>query len=578
MRERPFIGKIKRREPMQASQQRSVDELLERKLIGLKLTANFQLSDNNHYNNQDIPPDVFHAPVDSRDFRLRGIRQNYAIIDTVGGTSLFFHGRELFTPEQAEKLFTKGYDRSKASTDVFGPVVSQKIRDTLLPSSLEYRLQTSAYLTRDENMTLVSNELAVAKRRWPEAGYEKLPALTRENPDAFRKKLIALLSSKLDDAYWDEVLAHPLSSQAPKNIAEHVAHYAPQAETYFEDRMHSLTAKQRQRAKACKSELFAQMAQHDWDPEMLTNFLVGITCCDNPKAQAPELIAAGIEQRIEDLKHELLDATRTMGNPYDPRFVAAERDVARTLTSSVHPRVLQKALKHNTHFLVSDAPSTMPGKTDLFPELSSQGQARSSSGFYNEKAFYLHPDCADAVVLAAPQLDFSLLAEYARHELEHLVDANSKKRFHELSPAVLDEAFTKDRQTLSGWSKFLESINIDSPTEDLEKMYTLAKLVGIAIPKVLPQHDITLTRDALLEVTDNVEFWVESFMPSPDNKTPDYETREKQLQETPAIIAQLKGAYGNPLVRELLPETYKLTTMHHYNMLHRGGDHKERSL
>jgi|GEM_PF-1931328 len=571
-----FLGKIQRKTPLPYHQRQLADELVESCTIGLKLSPDFNPKHakrlNARYTNRPIGVKHFRNSV-AVDYEvdLEHMQQNFVITQPLENIRVFLHGRELFTPEMASKYFADGFDKDSVTIDMFSNNVAAKIRAAMLPGSLAARLPKTAYLTKDETTELARYQLAEAKKRFPHLDYSSLPPLSHETAEKLRVELGELLATHVTEDYSDVITNHPLLITSCDTIEQHVANYSVKAETFFKDALEDLASdEERERAISYKQQLFDFMAKHDWDPEILNNFMKGIPLVKEANAYVPSIIFEGLNTRVEKAEQKLLGEIKAMSNPYDPRFSMAERDVAKAIVSAVHPRVLAKARERSMHVLVTDAASTKEEGIDVFKEMSISNDGLNAGGYYQKSMFIEGAQSGDVIILSAAGMNFPTLAEYARHEFEHMVDFLGPK-FHTLPESKLDAAMKKDRYTLDSWHNLIREITPHSPPKDIYKVYSLASMLAMKQPKTPSKQSLRETQRELLKVMAHVQEWAKNFMPKPGDTINDfYTTRENQLDEAMPVIAQLKSVYGNEFVKTLMPETYKLTTMHHYNLLHRG--------
>jgi hypothetical protein len=164
----------------------------------------------------------------------------------------------------------------------------------------------------------------------------------------------------------------------------------------------------------------------------------------------------------------------------------------------------------------------------------------------------------DLIVVFAPGLKKDAIAITMRHEAAHHLDENT---FVKKFSAQIEPHFTSDRHHIDQLQACINAIHDTSDVSEIQKMDQLFNLYS-------DQENLPIMerRRKLMKAIEHVQKRVETYMPR-DSAKPHflYPTKEKQLNEIPAVLDELSAYYGNSFMKELLPSMYRLTRQHKLN-------------
>lgn len=402
-----FTKKIRHSDALSATKQKLLDELIDGNYIGLCISEKYQRDD------EKLSDEQFFEKM----LRAKNFQRNCRIIPPLREEpkpQIFYHGRDVFSPEFAQEYFSPGYDKSKAPFEAFGERARIKIHATV-------------------------NQI-------------------------------------------------------------------------FDPRFHKI----------------AEAERRDIEISMLRN------------------IASSIP------------------NPYDERFIAAEKAAARLLVDSVHPRVLRSAMRGNAVMLMTDAHGPLlPDYMLAFPDVTQQHQIpgiEGVSGTYCKKYEWGSPEENCFIIIGAKGFNIDRAGTTVRHEFEHCLDDHSRRRFADTNTDDLKEKTKRDRQHFEALKMLVETVSNQSPQLDQNKVMELAAALMGESPKSL-----LLAKQSLSATLHKISEKVNSCLLRPDGKGHgSYNTSYKQLAEILPVMEELKAQYDKNFIEALLPETYEAVRQHRY--------------
>lgn len=587
-----FREKIHKRTHVTNDRRADMDSLISSNLIGLKLSDNLDVeaakrrnemhvrttarrkvtveifdvdvdeTENADIKSEPIPEEMqakvmkaFAEPVDGLHAQEKKFTQNFAILTAYSpiGNRTVIHGREIFSPDAARKYFADGSDKEHFAYEDFSEAAKQKIRALLSPESLQSRMEE--YVTPQNMVDYLKYYLEWLKEEIPGFKMPDIPEINEANYLPVTMQIASALEKQgIELGERTESALFPSESHIAK-VKQKLLSFAV---AKLDDAVTELEADEKS-VKHFKAALTELLEKNGYDPEIVSNFTAGVRVLPDISNQSLEtIIHTGLEKRVEE---RLRTCAAQIANPYDAKFVEAEKMVADTLVHSVQPRVLRNIQRRKSAVLVSDGDNL-----GVFQDVLRVGGSHwlGVAGKYDPK-FPFHANHAnDFVLLTAPELDYKTLGLLARHECEHHRDftQNDVPPYAAYYKDKLGECMAEDRQHLRETLELLENTTSQSPAKDVERIKKLAmKRGGYAEQEI---DDFSVMRRRLLDDVKDIRQVVRlSFLPDENEKAHEcYDLGYAQRVEVPAVIEHLKGQYGSAFIKELMPRMCESVAFH----------------
>jgi hypothetical protein len=483
----------------------------------------------------------------------KGKIKNYVIIKPYGplGSKLFLHGKDIFTPEAAERFYAD--DDAFLNRALLNPAAVERVRQIFLPESFEDRVENYFLLKTPDVASSLLLGLEIAKERYPNVDFSSVPAPTADNGVEFLAAIEDVLKSNGIDmtAIMEAAQAgtSPTKDIAKKRIREEMPGVL---EAYLRGGEESLSAQYAKRKVG--TGLRDYMAAHQWDWEILDNFKAAVRSEHAETCNSlEELLLAGAGLRAE---RSLTAAAMGMHNPYDSRFDLCESEVARHVVNSVQPELVLSALRDHTALMfVDDREIAAFGDFRGFPfPPGAYGKYQPNSPLSRYFSNFL--------LFAGKGLGIGGLT--LCHEFEHKLDLDAKVTFSSRYGGTIPQMIAADFAHSARLEAYLATVADRSSAGETTPLFILARKKGMRFHPALTVEEI---RDSLLHDIRYIRREAAVFAPEqaqgePASHAKVYATESSQWVEIPAILEELKATYGKPFIDEVLPQLSQATEQH----------------
>ncbi len=474
---------------------------------------------------------------------------NYGMVAPYGGkgTSLFVHGKVLFETKEAADAFYAGDHDPR----YFNPRVIQHVAQIYLPESLDARIAN--YMVKDAAPeSRLAFKVAMFQKLYPKIDFSVLPFVNENNVKHVQQGLNYILGSHhITKEKATQQLEHYMMFYDRSNYADVIKGYMQDEVqrdyfVYMADEPHNDTE-----AKA-KQEwgetLQDYLKDHDWDWEILENFKVAARTSLPAHTTCDAFLKTGAELRA---RSDVLALAVSLHHPYDPVFDEVERTMAAVTTDAVQPAVIDYIARTHSALLFTDA-----SDIDMFKQVSMFVDTNT------EHAVGIHIPSADG--LSTSVVGFSEIHKPHHdlvgticHEIEHKLDLDAKKSFAEKYKTRLPAMIREDAEHFATVEAYIRGVDSSMP-EAAHELRVLGKKRGLRIDV----EDVeTLKQGLLLDMEDMKERLGVFASKYKKHALFSYDRTLKNI-EIPAIMEELKGAYGRKFIEALLPQLALATENH----------------
>lgn len=482
--------------------------------------------------------------------------QNYiAYSITPFGQRMFIHGRELFKNEAAYKKFISKEFEEKDLPDIFTEAALERLKNLHRPETFEDRLMPM--FMPEDRLSYGQIALAEYKKNYPGVDFSSVPEPTHDNIEQVLQIMMGLVEqhTSTPGKVYNDTPAYT------ENANEKLKKLVKEGTDKTFDRIIDIVLADNSEAKAkalsLKNDLRPYVQKNNYDPLIYENFAVGIEYSPEEERNIEKLIERGIQVGAYRIAINCCFGQH-MGNPFGEELHGAEKKTAQTLAQMVHPRVVKEAIRQGTAFVAVDAENIKPATDLLMPmHLDHLGRFEHHQPSKN-KIFN------DIVVVTSEELNQKKFAIYARHEAAHMIDMTSTQNFCAWYGQNGKGELEKDKAHIDNCLDTLHSMGNPPNAEETKEILRLGRKLQIRGTKTENPKEVTVAhiRDKVIEAVEIVQARARTFLPGAEAVSDSYGTQGAQLNEVPAVVQELKGAFGREFAREMLPNLYPLVMRH----------------